>query len=82
MFNPPGSVYTSPFAINSVGAITGYYCDAVGCHAFVRASDGVIAAFDPPGSTFTYGVAINPGGVITGAFVDTSGVLHGFERTP
>ena len=82
VFNPPGSIYTSPFAINSVGTITGYYCDAMGCHGFVHASDGVIAAFDPPGSTFTYGVAINPSGVITGAFVDTSGVAHGFVRTP
>ena len=81
-FNPPGSEFTAPFAINPAGAILGYYYDTVGCHGFLRAPDGSIATFDPPGSTFTYGTAINPGGVITGGFEDASGVPHGFVRIP
>ena len=36
IFNPPGSEYTSPFAINPAGAVTGYFCDGSGCHGFLR----------------------------------------------
>ena len=82
-FNPPGSEFTAPFAINPAGAITGYYVDAnFGVHGFVRAADGTFTTFDPPGSTFTFPSAINPGGVITGAFYDASGAGHGFVGIP
>ena len=42
-FDPPGSIYTSPTAINPAGAITGFYNDADGgFYGFVRAQNGVI----------------------------------------
>jgi hypothetical protein len=83
-FNPPGSTYMSPFAINPAGAITGYYCEGTrGCHGFLRCPDGTFTTFDGPGSTFTYGVAINSSGVITGAFNDAAAsvtALCGFHK--
>jgi hypothetical protein len=82
LFSPPGSVYTSPFAINPGGTITGLYCDDLGCHGFLRAQDGTITSFDPPGSTITFPTAINPVGVVTGFFYDASGVGHGFVYQP
>ena len=36
VFDPPGSLVTEPAAINSVGAITGQFCDATTCHGFLR----------------------------------------------
>ena len=81
-FNPPDSVSTSPFAISSVGAVTGYYCDTVGCHGFLRSPRGTITTFDPPGSTFTVATAIDPRGIITGVYLDASGLAHGFVRIP
>jgi hypothetical protein len=42
-FDPPGSIYTSPTAINPAGAITGVHNDADGgFYSFVRAQNGVI----------------------------------------
>ena len=73
--------YTAPIAMNAAGAITGYSCDAAGCHGLLRAPDGTLTSFDPPGSTFTVGTAINPSGVITGFFYAVSG-QHGFVLTP
>ncbi len=82
-FNPPGSTFTEPTAINAAGAITGFHQDAhFVAHGFVRAPDGTFITFDPPGSTFTFPTAINPGGVITGVFSDASGALHEFVRIP
>ena len=58
-----GAVFgTSPSGINPAGAITGYYCDAVTCHGFLRAPDGTVTTFDFPGSGYTQPVGINPEG--------------------
>ena len=87
---------TQPQSINPAGAITGYYTDASGLsHGFVRAPDGAIATFDAPGagrpgscsppvicSNGTQGASINPVGAIAGQYSDTSGVFHGFLRSP
>src|SRR5574337_878257 len=35
-FDPPDSGATNPTGINDRGMITGWYCDATGCHGFVR----------------------------------------------
>jgi hypothetical protein len=34
--DPPGSVYTYPYSINSGGTITGYFYDGTVVHGFVR----------------------------------------------
>jgi hypothetical protein len=87
---------TEPFSINPAGAITGFYTDASGLsHGFVRAPDGAITTFDVPGagrsascsppiicSNGTQGASINPVGAIAGQYGDTSGVFHGFLRSP
>ena len=73
---------TRALAINPSGTITGFYCDAVGCHGFLRVPDGTITSLDPPGSVFSEALAINSRGVVTGAFYDASGVLHGFVYLP
>jgi hypothetical protein len=87
---------TQPQSINPAGAITGYYTDASGLsHGFVRVPDGAITTFDAPGagrpgscsppvicSNGTQGASINPAGAIAGQYSDTSGVFHGFLRSP
>jgi uncharacterized membrane protein len=91
-FDVPGSNSgaTNPTAINSAGAITGYYFDADNLvHSFLRAPDGTVTTFDQPGaacslSTFdecSVATGINPAGVISGSYLDASGV-HGFLRAP
>ncbi|MGA2371622.1 MAG: hypothetical protein ABSG11_13240 [Candidatus Korobacteraceae bacterium] len=90
-FDGPGAtcpgyfnICTNPVGINLLGAITGFYCDAVTCHGFLRAPGGNIIAFDPPGSVFTFFTAggINLAGVITGSYYDANYVEHGFLRDP
>lgn len=89
-FDPPGSVFTFPGAINPAGEIAGYWCDFSTCHGFLRTAEGAITSFDPPGSVFTFEtpdnnqvhVGINPAGAITGGYTDTNGASHGFVRTP
>jgi len=79
-FDAPGAVATFPFAINPAGAITGYYCDAITCHGFLRALDGAITPFDAPDDVNgTYAYSINPGGAITGYYCDAI-ACHGFLR--
>ncbi len=43
---------------------------------------GIFTSFDPPGSAFTEASGINALGVIVGIYFDSSGVEHGFVRTP
>lgn len=87
---------TQPESINPAGAITGYYTDSTGLsHGFLRSRDGEVTTFDVPGagrpascsppiicSNGTQGASINPVGEIAGQFGDTSGVFHGFLRSP
>jgi hypothetical protein len=83
-FDPPGSVFTEPNAINPAGTITGFYYDASDTiHGFVRAArDGSFTSFDPPGSIYTVPQAINPAGAITGSYNDANQTQHGFLRAP
>jgi hypothetical protein len=83
-FDPPGSTYTRPQAINPAGTITGSWGNASAAgHGFLRAArDGTLTTFDPPGSTDTEPQAINPAGAITGNYTDANGKTHGFLRIP
>src|SRR5258706_16335606 len=67
--DPPGSVFTYSASINTVGAITGYYCDTT-CHGFVRDSKGVVTTVHPPGWVSPYLASINSMGAITGYYYD------------
>jgi len=72
---------TFPFAINPAGAITGFYCDAVTCHGFLRASGGAFTTFDAPDDAYgTYPFSINPAKTITGYYCDAI-TCHGFLRS-
>jgi hypothetical protein len=78
-FDPAGSVFTVPSAINRSGQVTGYYNDSSGvAHGFLRQADGTILSFDPPGSTGTISDGINDSGATTGWYQDTHG--YGFIR--
>ncbi len=86
-FDPTGSIFTNPNAIDEPGEITGFYVDASGVgHGFLRAPNGTITTFDAPGAGTgagqgTFGVGLTPNGEIEGVFVDPNGVLHGFMRS-
>jgi hypothetical protein len=73
-----------PVGINLQGSITGFYCDAVTCHGFLRTPGGTITAFDPPGSVFTVfnTGGINLAGVVAGSYYDVNFLGHGFLRSP
>jgi hypothetical protein len=79
-FDPPNSTNTQANAITQSGEITGYFCDSIGCHGFLRAAKGTFTSFDPLGSTFTYPNSITQSGEITGFYNDASFVTHGFLR--
>jgi len=85
---------TFPTAINTEGAITGYYTDASNVeHSFLRdcdwdrhekdceRGDRTITTFDIPGDVNgIFPVSINPKGAIAGYYYDASFVSHGFLR--
>jgi uncharacterized membrane protein len=81
-FNVPGSDFTTPFAINSAGVVTGF-CgvgdqDASG---FIRAADGTITSFDAKGSVVTSPFAINDDGRICGSATPKNRIHdHSFVR--
>jgi len=85
-FDPLGSVFTQPNAINPAGTVTGQFFDVRGVsHGFLRTSDGTITVFDPPGSFFTSSNAINPAGTVVGLFGTTPNFpagVRGFLRAP
>jgi len=91
-FDPPGSVDTHPYAIDSFGRITGFYVDSSNqFHGFVRSPFGAITSFDAPGVVASGSVpifpeAINDAGQIAGSIVYPLGnnVFHarGFVRAP
>jgi len=90
-FDPTGSVFTNPNAIDDLDEITGFYVDASGVgHGFLRARHGTITTFDAPGAGTaagqgTFGVGLTPIGEIEGVYVDASGVLPascGLIRAP
>lgn len=80
-FNPSGSTYRYPIAVNDSSVVTGFYADESNVfHGFVRAAKGAITAFDPAGSTSTLPYAINAKGLIVGYYSDANNVCHGFMR--
>jgi hypothetical protein len=75
--DPPGSAGTYPQAINTAGAITGYYIDAEGnAHAFLRSALGVVSNIDVPGAgggaVAWVAWAINDAGAVAGDFCNAS----------
>jgi hypothetical protein len=77
--------------INSAGTIAGYYSDANNVYrGFVRIPDGAITTFDDPdagtasghGTIVTFEEGMNPKGAIIGWYIDSSGVSHGYLRSP
>jgi uncharacterized membrane protein len=81
-FQVPGSLQTSPTAINNFSTVTGTYTDAKGTHGFVREALGRITTFDVPKSAGTSPAAINDDGMIVGSYMDSANVSHGFLRHP
>jgi hypothetical protein len=77
-------------SINDWGVITGYYEDAnFVVHGFLRSAEVKYTPFDAPGADTTansgYGTfpnSINDAGAVTGYLIDSSGVSHGFVRSP
>ena len=49
---------------------------------FVRSASGGITAFNAGDSSFTVCYGINNAGEVTGFYEDTTGLLHGFLRSP
>jgi hypothetical protein len=86
-FDPAGSIFTNPNAIDDVGETTGFYVDASGVgHGFLRTLGGTITTFDAPGAGTgagqgTFGVGLTLNREIEGVYVDANGVLHGFVRS-
>jgi hypothetical protein len=86
-FDPTGSVFTNPNAIDDLGEVTGFYVDASGVgHGFLRTLGGTITTFDAPGAGTaagegTFGVGLTLNREIEGVYVDANGVLHGFVRS-
>ena len=83
-FDPPGSIYTDPLAVNNSDMVAGRYQYYVRQNpresAFVRAVDGTITPFKPRGSIITYPSGINRFGVVAGDYFDKADTAHGFIR--
>src|ERR1051325_2676131 len=80
--------YTSIWAINKTGTMTGHYLDINGSHGFIRDGNHNFTSFDPPGSWGTFPMAINSKGAVTGSYyhdgADACGtfLIRGFIRAP
>jgi uncharacterized membrane protein len=88
--DPPGatcgggifSVCSRPAAINDAGAITGFYNDANGPHAYIRAADGGYTTFAFPGAICcTNPSAIASDGTVIGYYINANSIAQGFIRT-
>jgi hypothetical protein len=87
-FDPPGSVYTVPYSINSSGAIAGYFEDSgFELHGFIRDASGNFTIIDAPGVEAGQGygtvlLSINDSGEVVGYFEPASDpdTYHGFFR--
>lgn len=88
----PGSKETAVIedgGLNNLGDIAGNYCTSKPCsigsvgnvHGFVL-STAVYTTFDYPGSVWTLAFGLNSSSAVVGAYADTSGVIHGYVRTP
>jgi hypothetical protein len=89
-FAPPGSVWTSPIAINNSGVIAGWYATAYNStrSGFIREPDGTLVTFSAPGAGrdgATTVTGINSSGTVVGYYTGNTG--HGdqsgsFIRAP
>jgi hypothetical protein len=78
LFDPPGSTYTLPTAINAGGEIAGSFQDARGdTHGFTYTA-GVFATFKVPGAVTLSVNAIDDRGRLAGAYTDATKNTHGF----
>jgi uncharacterized membrane protein len=85
-FDNPAATY-GPFAqaINSQGAIAGYYTQANSnnvyptTHGFLRDKFGTVTTIDPPSATSASAFSINASGAVAGSYSDINGT-HGFVR--
>ena len=69
---------TSPYAINDLGVMVGWYWDSNGAmHGFLL-KGGKYTTIDYPGSEGTYLLGISNFGEIAGEYADSSGIWHGF----
>ena len=80
---------TFPNAINTAGAVAGYYLDLNNVpHGFLRAGNRKFPNFDPQGflvSAAPQGskaLSINTAGAITGYYYDANSIIHCFLRAP
>ncbi len=79
---------TQGSAVNSAGAVTGWYLDANSAwHGFLRTPNGEIITMSPPGAGSGYyqgsgGWGITSAGEIAGDYVDVNCLEHGFIREP
>jgi hypothetical protein len=78
---------TFPMAINSSGAVTGFYQGASGgAHGFVRAANGAFSTFQAPDVATsgdyqgTNPTSIDAAGEIAGTYLDSTAARHGFVR--
>jgi hypothetical protein len=76
--------------LNNLGDIASNYCSSKPCHfgtignihGFLL-SNGVYTTFDYPGPTLmTIAFGVNSSDIVVGGYADSSGVIHGFLRTP
>jgi uncharacterized membrane protein len=88
----PGAFETAVIedgALNSSGHVVSQYCSAKPCglgsvgdvHGFFL-SGGVYTTFDVPGALLTSAFGINSSDDIVGVYQDSSGLYHGYQRTP
>jgi probable HAF family extracellular repeat protein len=72
----PGSTYTQPNGINTLGQIVGQYYASRSYHGFLL-SDGRYTALDVPQAVNTFAEGINTSGQIVGGY-SAGGTQHGF----
>lgn len=91
----PGAAQTAPGnfsetgGLSQTGDIAGHYCSSNPCqlggvgnlHGFLF-SGGVYTTFDFPSSVLTMAFGVNSSDQVVGGYQDTSGVFHGYLRTP
>ena len=81
---------TFPTGINDSGVVSGYSNDATDMSlSFLRSPDGKFTTFQAPGADTkpadaagTNAISINALGAVSGYYGDSSGVVHGFLRSP
>jgi uncharacterized membrane protein len=88
----PGAFQTAVIedgGLNSAGHIVSQYCSSKPCglgsvddvHGFFL-SGGIYTTFDVPGAILTTAFGINSSDDIVGVYQDSSGLYHGYQRTP